>query len=107
MGNGMAREFAKAFYHSKEWQQARDFVLKRDCYLCVKCGKPAEEVHHKTHISPENIGDPKITMNPENLQSLCRDCHFAEHRGEHAGGREKEDEYPFEFDENGYLVKKK
>lgn len=85
----------------------RDFVLKRDLFLCVKCGRPAEEVHHVEHIKPENIGDPKITLNPDNLQSLCRDCHFAEHRGEHAKGREKADDYPYEFDENGYLVQKK
>lgn len=102
--NVMARDFAKSFYRSKEWQQTREYILKRDYYLCVRCGKPAEEVHHKQHLSPENIGDIKITLNPDNLESLCRDCHFEEHRGEHANGRknlEKTTEYY--FDENGIL----
>ena len=102
----MARDFAKSFYKSKEWEQTRDYILKRDKYLCVKCGKPAEEVHHKKHLTPDNIGDVSITMNPDNLISLCKDCHFQEHRGEHGKGREKEESNPYTFDANGMLIKK-
>jgi len=105
----MAREFAKDFYKSKEWQKIREAILMRDRYLCVKCGAPAEEVHHKKHLTPQNIYDPKITMNPENLVSLCKACHFEEHRGQHGNGRiaaEKEDDYPYQFDECGMLIKK-
>lgn len=104
----MAREFAKSFYNSKEWQMTRDHVLMRDHYLCVRCGRPATEVHHIVHLSPANIGDPKITMNPNNLISVCRDCHFNEHKLDKLHGaqakREAKDEY--EFDENGFLVRK-
>ena len=104
----MARAFSKPFYNSPEWQKVRQAVLMRDRFLCVKCGRPAEEVHHKTHLSPKNIGDPRITMNMENLISLCRDCHFAEHRGERIDGlRKTKDDYPYEFDANGMLVEKK
>ena len=106
----MARDFARQFYNSPEWQMARRAALMRDNYLCVMCGAPAEEVHHKKHLSPDNIGDTSVTMNPDNLESLCKACHFAEHRGEHGNGRkakEREDAYPFEFDANGQLVKKK
>lgn len=105
----MAREFSKAFYHSKEWQQVREYCLMRDKYLCVKCSKPAEEVHHKIHLSPSNIGDKKISLNPENLICLCRDCHFEEHRGEHGNGlkaKEREEQWEYEFDDNGMLVRK-
>ena len=103
----MARKFAKAFYNSIEWQKVREAVLKRDKYLCVKCGKPATEVHHKKHLSPENIWDVSISLNPDNLVSLCKDCHFEEHRGEHGNGRKKQDEQPqYVFDENGMLVPK-
>lgn len=76
----MARDFAKAFYNSKEWQKCRDYVLRRDNYLCVRCGNPAEEVHHKKHLTPKNITDVSISLNPDNLICLCRDCHFAEHK---------------------------
>ena len=106
----MARAFSKPFYNSPEWQKVRQAVLMRDRFLCVKCGRPAEEVHHKTHLSPKNIGDPRITMNMDNLISLCRDCHFEEHRGDHAAGRKakaREDDYPYEFDQNGMLIEKK
>lgn len=102
----MAREFAQSFYDSTEWERVRSFVLMRDSYLCARCGAPAEEVHHKIHLSPSNINDPSVSLNPDNLASLCRACHFAEHRGEHARGRKASEDYPYEFDENGMLVRK-
>ena len=101
----MAREFSKNFYNSKEWKNTRDYILRRDNYLC-RCGNPATEVHHIIHLSPKNINDPNITMNPSNLMSVCRDCHFAEHRGEHGNGRKNDESYPYCFDENGMLVQK-
>jgi 5-methylcytosine-specific restriction endonuclease McrA len=102
----MARDFSKSFYNSKEWQAVRDAVLKRDMYLCQHCGRPAEEVHHIIHLSPSNIGDTSVTMNMSNLVSLCKDCHFEEHRGEHGNGRKANESYDYTFDENGMLVKK-
>lgn len=102
----MAREFSKAFYDSKEWQQVREAVLKRDLYLCQHCGKPATEVHHIIHLSPDNIGDISVTMNMDNLVSLCRDCHFEEHRGEHGKGRKAREESEYMFDANGMLVRR-
>ena len=96
----MARDFAKSFYNSKEWELTRDFILRRDKFLCVKCGRPAEEVHHIKHLSPQNIGDVSITMNPENLISLCRECHFNEHKGEHGRGRMVRESNPYTFDAN-------
>lgn len=109
----MAREFAKPFYDSKEWQKVREYCLMRDRYMCVKCGNADNtlEVHHKIHLSPSNIGDVSITLNPENLITLCRDCHFAEHKADKKKGIRKKamekykactDEYI--FDCNGYLV---
>ena len=103
----MAREFSKSFYNSKEWQTVRESVLMRDKYLCQHCGKPAEEVHHIIHLSPKNIGDISITLNMDNLVSLCKDCHFQEHRGEHGKGRQVKESYDYEFDANGMLVQKK
>lgn len=105
----MAREFAKAFYHSKEWEAVRKYCLLRDNYLCVRCGNPAEEVHHKIHLSPENINDITITLNPDNLTCLCRDCHFNEHKQDKADGIAKAKGLPVNpycFDENGMLIKK-
>lgn len=106
----MARPFAKSFYNSREWNSVRTYILKRDCYLCRHCGQPAEEVHHIVHLTPDNITDINISLNPDNLISLCRDCHFKEHKRERIEARrcvKKEDEtYEYEFDSNGYLVRK-
>jgi len=102
----MAREFSKSFYNSKEWDRVRQYILLRDHHACTICGAPAEEVHHKKHITPDNIGDTSITLNPANLTSLCKECHFNQHRGEHGKGREHEEAYPYTFDSQGYLVPK-
>ena len=114
----MARKFAKAFYNSIEWQKVREAVLKRDKYLCVNCGKPATEVHHKKHLTPDNIMDLNVCLNMDNLASLCRDCHLAEHKEEMQ--RKKREWYKnnkrvyknrkfatrdgLDFDENGQLI---
>ena len=75
----MARDFSKAFYKSKQWQDVRQYVLLRDFNLCVRCGNAAEEVHHIIRLTPKNIRDPLVALNPDNLESLCHDCHAAEH----------------------------
>ena len=107
----MARKFAKAFYDSPEWAKVRAYVLMRDRYTCTRCNKPAQEVHHIIRLSPDNIWDVKVTLNPDNLVSLCRDCHFAEHKAEKEaawrkanGEKQKQCAEGFHFDENGMLI---
>lgn len=106
----MARDFAKAFYKSKEWNKVRNYCLLRDHYECVKCGNPAEEVHHIIHLTSENITDMNVSLNPENLMCLCKDCHFEVHKQDKADGIAKangREPNPYEFDENGQLVLRK
>ena len=81
----MAREFAEQFYNSKAWQRCRDSYKASVGGLCERCKakgqlKPAEIVHHVTHITPNNINDPFVTLNPANLMALCRDCHAEVHK---------------------------
>lgn len=73
------REFAKAFYLSPEWRRVRAYVFTRDTGLCVRCGGVGEIVHHKQHLTPENISDPAIALGEDNLELLCRDCHALAH----------------------------
>lgn len=78
------KEWAVPFYSSLAWKQLREYVKKRDKYLCVDCLKKgkltsAEEVHHVVTLTPENISDPSISLNEELLVSLCRECHQARH----------------------------
>lgn len=85
----MSRKFARSFYRSKEWLSVREYVLRRDGGMCQfeGCNKPAEEVHHRTHLTPENILDPDVTLDPDNLVSLCREHHFAVHKQDRDRGR--------------------
>lgn len=53
----------------------RRIVLHRDHYTCADCGGRANEVHHKVELTPDNITDDRIALNPDNLMSLCGDCH--------------------------------
>lgn len=38
-----------------------------------------EIVHHKIYIGYKNIYNPNVTLNFNNLELLCRDCHNKEH----------------------------
>lgn len=71
----MAKAFAKTFYASKQWRDTRRIVLRRDLYTCAYCSSRAEEVHHKVALDINNINDFNIALNPDNLISLCHDCH--------------------------------
>lgn len=80
----MAKPFARKLYKSRQWQDVRSLVLKRSHGLCERClaaGRitPADLVHHKIPLTPENIDDPSISLNPSRLQALCKDCHEAVH----------------------------
>lgn len=81
----MSKPYAKQFYNSRDWVACRDAYLsermKIDGGMCERCRKEAgREVHHKIVLNPDNIHDPSVALNHENLQLLCRDCHFAVHR---------------------------
>ena len=73
------REFARAFYNSKEWRTCSRAFMQSRHYVCDRCGGVAVICHHKNHLSPENINNPAVTLNWENLEALCMDCHNLEH----------------------------
>ena len=80
------KEYAKKFYKSKQWAEVREKVWQRDrglCQRCLKNGviKEANTIHHINPITPDNINDPEVTLNPDNLVTLCMDCHAAVHKG--------------------------
>lgn len=76
----MAGIFAKQIYNSKRWITKREYIFSKTFGICERCGRPGEEVHHKIYLTPENIHDPEIVYGVDNLELLCRDCHFDEHR---------------------------
>lgn len=75
----MENSFAYKFYKTIEWKRCRSAFLRMHP-LCERCGMPARQVHHKIRITPQNMFDPEITLNWENLEALCEECHQAEHK---------------------------
>lgn len=78
------REFAEHFYKSKAWQACRIGYVKSVGGLCEECLRNGRYtagviVHHKIHLTPENINRPEITMDWNNLELLCRNCHAQIH----------------------------
>lgn len=73
------KEYASEFYQSKAWRKVRRAYMESQHYICERCGAPAVICHHKKHITPKNITNPEITLNFDNLEALCMDCHNKEH----------------------------
>ena len=68
------------------WNRLRAHALRRDGYQCVQCGAMGRrlEVDHVTPLADGGTDDLA------NLQTLCRDCHFAKtqaEQGPEIGGR--------------------
>ena len=76
------KPYAAAFYKSKSWRRISKIYMESKHYICERCGSPATICHHKRYITPGNIGDPNITLNVNNLECLCIDCHNREHIGQ-------------------------
>lgn len=99
----MAQDYAKKFYNSTQWKKARKYFIQSVDYLCQRCkdGTLGYIVHHKIHLTPENINDHKISLAYENLEYLCLRCHNKEHNESEpiiADG--------LEFDANGMVRKR-
>ena len=57
------KEWAKEFYHSKDWISTRRAYLIAQHYLCERCGEPAKVVHHKHYLTKRNINNADIALN--------------------------------------------
>lgn len=70
------------------------------CERCERMGllKPATVVHHKTYLTPENIKNPMYTIDADNLEALCVDCHAKEHHEKPQTGD------GLQFDSEGNLI---
>ena len=86
------KEYAKHFYKSKEWLKCRQGYISHrqaiDGGLCERCkDELGFIVHHKIYLTPENINDPNTTLNWDNLEYICQDCHNKEHLEKQLGLR--------------------
>lgn len=80
----MSRSINEGFYKTKQWLNCRASYLKSVQGLCERClakgiYTAAKHVHHKIHLTEDNVTDPAIAYGFDNLEALCQDCHNAEH----------------------------
>lgn len=83
------------FYKSIPLQVAREIKIRDANGKCERCGGVGEEVHHKIRLTVDNVSDTSVSLNQENLELLCKDCHNKEHK---RFSKEKE------FDEDGNFI---
>lgn len=88
----------RAFYRSAAWRKLSQAFLLSKHYICERCGRPAEIAHHRVYLTPANVTDAGVALNPDTLEALCLACHNAEHFG--SGGATARG---LTFDENGDL----
>ena len=74
-------ESMRPFYDSLEWKRCRETYKRMKGYVCERCGNTSKKmiVHHKIHLTPFTMNDPDISLNYDNLELLCMDCHNREH----------------------------
>lgn len=90
---------AKGFYKSSAWQKCRQSYIYSVHGLCEHCEGPGYIVDHIIEINIENVNDPDITLNHDNLQYLCTPCHNKKTFTKYSPIREG-----FGFDDQGNLI---
>ena len=76
------------FYTTWTWRRCRKAFAESKGNLCERClsrgiiepgskDRPLE-VHHKTALTADNIRDPNVALNWDNLELLCKTCHDQE-----------------------------
>lgn len=104
------------FYNSKAWKTVRKNVWLKQHLLCNRCYKPvyvdglskwitkAERrtgiVHHIVYLDETNINDDSVTLNMDNLEGICKECHEKEHHQDEVTRK------GYLFDKEGNLVQR-
>ena len=78
-----------SFYKSDAWEKFRRIVINErmddeGAVHCAMCGKALLkkrdiQVDHIKELTDDNYTDTSISLNPENVQLLCIDCHNKKH----------------------------
>ena len=105
-----------SFYQSKAWKDVRKYIWLKQCLLCARCGKPVYVdgisdylpkdkrrigiVHHKIYLDNTNVYDPNITLNEDNLEGICKECHELEHHQDISTRKD------YIFDDEGNLIQR-
>ncbi len=73
-----------AFYCRKDYLDLAQACKIKSGGVCAKCGGVFDiselRAHHKVELTLDNIDDVNVTLNPDNIEVLCHDCHNAAHK---------------------------
>lgn len=73
-----------AFYCCKDYLDLAQACKIKSGGVCAKCGGVFDiselRPHHKVELTLDNIDDVNVTLNPDNIEVLCHDCHNAAHK---------------------------
>ena len=75
----------KQFYASDEWINLRLQLINERGNRCNHCKEiiaRSKDIigHHMIELTPENVHDRMISLNPEKIELVCFDCHNKEHK---------------------------
>ena len=81
----MAQSWAMELYQSKAWHDLRQVLILQRGLRCEECGKlvplPSMLIgDHVQELTPENVHDPAVALNPDNVRLICADCHNKKHQ---------------------------
>lgn len=74
----------KSFLASQAWQRFRLATIAERGSLCQHCGQRVAQsshltLHHTIELTPENVHDAQVALNPANVLVVHRECHNALH----------------------------
>ena len=103
----MAKDFSRKFYSSKQWKECREGYINSVNGLCERCLRDGKIttgyiLHHKEHLTPNNINDADVTLNWDNLEYLCKPHHDDIHG---VGKKSEVISDGLMFDDDGQLIK--
>lgn len=80
-----------AFYTSPVWRRTQARILKENHYECSRCKAKgmvtrACTVHHKKYLREF----PELALEDDNLEPICKNCHYKEHHGKKRGFQNEE-----------------
>lgn len=84
-GGSMAKHAVlHSFYCSEKWRSFRLGLISERGNKCERCGKIVSKsidlhAHHMVELTPENVHDKLISLNPSKIELICRTCHDEEH----------------------------
>jgi len=68
----------RCYREQKHYAGKRDEILERDGHMCTNCSATELLVVHHKNGKGRSCTDPDNSL--DNLVTLCRKCHIAEHR---------------------------